>query len=312
MRPEVRSECLREIPVGQVLLSIGLTPHREGKSVMWKDGSHSINVTGQKWFDHEVGHGAYGAIDLVIHLCGFDFTTAVSWLRNLHQKLPDSALHEEETTVPVSSRQPLSLSITGGTLPAANDMQWLTARRYLVVVRGLGPRLVDSLHASGDIHAVPGGVVFVHRTMEGEVGGSSLRSSWFRKGFRQCQGSKQRAWFSTEGPQFPWNDFDRPVAIVESGIEALSYVRLHSDQTVCISVAGNYVPDKLIEVLGAQPRDVILALNNDAAGRKGIAAALEKFETRGSTLQARITAHLPRLKDWNNDLCAGHRRGISI
>lgn len=306
--------ALREIPVSQVLESVGLVPHREGKSVMWKDGSHSINVTGQKWFDHEAGKGSYGAIDLVIHLCGVDLAGAVSWLRRTCHSLPQrEPTHATELRSSVTSPA-VETSNSQFTLAFAepDQVQWDVARRYLTMVRQVSADLIDVLHASGDIMAKPGGIIFLHRTFEGEIAGSSIRASWHCSKFRQTLGSKQRAWFTTEGQRFPWDEPDRPVVVVESGIEALSYATMHQDGSVCISVSGNHVPDALIQKLGRQPREIILALNNDTPGQRGTLLAIEKLEALGTELKAHVTTQVPRLKDWNDELCAARKRGISI
>lgn len=293
---------LREVPLTEALEAVGLTPRREGKSVMWKDGHHSINVTGQKWFDHEAGKGGYGAIDLVKHLCGVDFLAALKWLQALGSSLTarDLSLEPVASIPPVSTTQP----------PAQADELWPTAHSYLVKVRSLPANMVDRLHESKDIYAAPSGVVFVHRNLRSEVAGCSIRSSWHAGQFRQCLGSKKQAWFSTEGANFPWHDSGQPIAIVESAIEALSYAALH--EVACLSMAGNYVPDDLVQFLGHQAREVILALNNDIPGQRGTLSAIEKFEALGTSLRAQVSIHSPRLNDWNDDLRASHKQRLSM
>ena len=53
----------------------GFEIKQEGVSFRARSDSHSIVVTGSKWFDNKVGVGGAGAIDLQIHLCGGDFQT---------------------------------------------------------------------------------------------------------------------------------------------------------------------------------------------------------------------------------------------
>lgn len=294
---------LREVPIAEVLKAVGLTPRPEGKSVMWKDGHHSINVTGQKWFDHEAGKGGYGAIDLVKHLCGVDFQAAVKWL----QAFESSPIAKD---LSYSAPPPISLLTITRQPPPRADEFWPTAHSYLVKVRSIPSSIVDRLYESNDIYAVQNGVVFIHRNLRSEVSGCSIRSSWHAGRFRQCLGSKQQAWFSTEGTNFPWHEPNRPIAIVESAIEALSYATLH--EVACISISGNHVPDELVRLLGHQSREVILALNSDTPGQRGTLAAIERFEALGSDLRAQISAHRPRLKDWNNDLQASLKQQLSM
>ena len=45
--------------------------------------SHTIKITGEKWFDHDAKKGGGGAIDLVMYLQGVDFLTARSYLDSL-------------------------------------------------------------------------------------------------------------------------------------------------------------------------------------------------------------------------------------
>lgn len=52
--------------------------------------TYELLVTGEKWFDTRCSSGGGGAIDLVMHLLGLDFSGAVGALRALEK---DGGLH---------------------------------------------------------------------------------------------------------------------------------------------------------------------------------------------------------------------------
>lgn len=80
-RYRVMTNQLREVPLRQVTIELGLDPDsKDGHK--WRDDSHILNITGSKFYDFSADRGGGGAIDLVMHMEGCAFSKAVKWLKD--------------------------------------------------------------------------------------------------------------------------------------------------------------------------------------------------------------------------------------
>ena len=74
-----QADLVRAIPLEVVLTSWGAVRDRRDKS-RWRTPRGPLSVTGAKFFSWRDCHGGGGAIDLVMHLGGWDARQAIGWL----------------------------------------------------------------------------------------------------------------------------------------------------------------------------------------------------------------------------------------
>jgi hypothetical protein len=313
------ADHVRILPLSSLLEREGLHSQRQGNSTLWKSEKHAINVTGLKWFDHKAGKGGHGAIDLLMHLRACPFEQAVPILAQ-DITMPISS----SETVPQRDEEELSSpehrSSERHTFDELRELyaqvdpdRWPAARSYLTQVRHLPPELIDRLHRHDDIYANDlGGVVFLHRTVCGNVAGATIRSLSPDSKFRQCLGSKSSAWFTVGRMETASR-----VVIVESPIDALSWVALGQAtlHDAVVSVSGSHVPELLIRYAEHTRKRLAFALDHDAAGKEGTHRAYETHLNVCQDLQKAESdpfrpytgipeCLLPKGKDWNEDLLA--------
>ena len=70
------ADQMRAIPLRDVLERYGFEVRPEGTTLRARSEHHNIVVTGGRWFDNKAAVGGGGAIDLVIHLAGVNFSAA--------------------------------------------------------------------------------------------------------------------------------------------------------------------------------------------------------------------------------------------
>lgn len=302
------AEQVREIPVTQILQSEGFKADRQGQSIMFKDDNHSINVTGQKWFDHRHGKGGYGAIDLAIHLNQTDFRQACVWLSDRH-----GSNHQTNLSFPVAQKTASptphpkeSFEEQKARLAIDSPENMKIVSDYLTQTRGIESKYIDrnfvrATH-SKDLPMLIN-ATFLHRNIDGEIKGLTSRSTLHQTGMKSSLGSKSFSFFYV-------GDLKKSntVLLSESPIEALSLASLthemptfEAKEPVCyLSVSGNSVPENLAQYLVDSKKEVVLALNSDVAGVQGTARAKETFSKLGYPNEIPILT--PEGKDWNTDL----------
>jgi Toprim-like/Protein of unknown function (DUF3991) len=261
--------------------------------------------TGNCWFDNKANVGGGGAIDLVMHIAGADFSGAC---RSLVDDFGPLAAAQSDLSSPSSLQ---SQAATGkkpfeelaAIYAVRDDSSWSIARAYLVEQRKISHRLVDELHARGSIyandHRPNPSLVFLHRDQHGKARGATLRDTKHQSAFRPCLGNKLTAWFTIGNLA----EADR-IAAVESPIDALSYYSLFGcsgNSLVVVSCAGAAVPRELMLQAYDRRQTFVVALDNDPAGQRG------RQKARDETLNwagFKLSSDCPKLKDWNDDLIA--------
>jgi hypothetical protein len=286
------TESIRDIPLIQVLATAGYVKDKDD-SAKWRGpaGIISIDVKNGKsrFFNHSNQQGGGGAIDLCIHLFGFDFKGAVAWLGSEFRPglAVGAALHSVREAAIEAARHPTPL-------PVPDALTWPRARDYLIKIRGLSPKAVDVLHEKGRIFSdgfANLAFVYTHfKTGEGvgcELRGTDPEIPW--KGFR---GVKKATGFWIRKRN------SREVVIVESAIDAISFAQLHPDR-ICdvVSLGGVGVAQARQIAQEAKQADKILTIGFDA-------------DTAGDQVAAGIIHEFPQTqrlvptkgKDWNDDL----------
>lgn len=295
-------ESVRDIPLELIVERyLGVTPHREGGSLVAETDDHKIVVTGSKFKDFKADQGALGggAIDLTMHLIGCDFRRAIEVLAHDFPAAVAGAVRShhflraaEETAAAKAAPRRLGFAELRARFAEPTAAKLATVRRYLVEERMLPEALVDRVIASGDLWANKwGSCVFAHRGMSGEIEGCSIRATL--GSFRQTLGAKNSAWFLIGSPL---GSAGRLV-LTESAIDALSYeaLGLCDARDAVVSTAGQTGSDDFL-VLG---KPLVLAQDADDAGD------LQAEEIRNAAVLSGLSVERRRPtrgKDWNEEL----------
>ncbi len=279
---------VRDIPLEEVLARAGYERDKyDGKK--WRGVSGHITVETRhgraKFYNHDLGIGGGGAIDLVKHVTGLDFRGAVAWLGGEVGK-PEAvgaAMFHAKAEASEAVRLPVPM-------PEPVDAHWPRVRTYLTDIRGLSGSAIDWFHRRGTIFAdAHANAVFRY----GE-GGVELRGTGEQR-WRGFRGKKVAGfWVRRKG--------SGGLGVCESAIEALSYADIH-DGRDAVSVGG--VATEAAAAIArraiGQGRTVWAAFNADDAGDK---AAARLIEAVPGVLRDR-----PQGKDWNDDLLAQRSGG---
>ena len=269
----VRFHQLRAIPLESVLVAAG-AKHDRHDQAKWYTVQGAISVTGVKFMNWNQGRGGGGAIDLAMHLNGFDFNGAVDWLCR-HFPLRDYA-----ASLP---------QVRPWTLPPPDPDQLRTVKLYLVHDRGITSPLLESLVESGRLYAdTRGNAVFLLLGKENRPVGAELRGTGPARWRGMAPGSqKDLGYFSI--------DALAPTRIVlcESAIDAMSCFLLHPSSR-CVSTSGARPNPRWLPALLSQPWPVYCGFDADPTGD---AMAQQMMALHPAVRRLRPTQH-----DWNDVL----------
>ncbi len=311
----------RDIPLGTILSHFGLTPRREGTTNRYKNEHYNIVVSPNSlWFDNAAAMGGRGAIDLTLHLqCRTNPRTAsdanlreaLSWLASFQLGTGPSIPIAPSPVIPKES-----FPTQAARLAIRDDARWPIARTYLLHSRRLPGKLVDQLHQHHDIYACFSqsrpevtGVCFLHRSLDGQPRGATIRTASTGTGFAYSIGEKATAWFTLGQP----GNAKRAV-ILEAPIDAISYAALkRTDGFVVMAMSCAHVFPSVLQAAHERSWPLTVAFDNDPAGNAGWERCQEaqRLLYPNDLPADRI---VPVAKDWNEDLCAAsrqnYRRGL--
>lgn len=279
-----------------------------------RDAYHVKGYGGLYLFKH--GHGWYqwsedakgDAVKFVQHMFQKDFVQAVYLLLDFQNEHPMM-----ETAPPPPQRQ------ERGTLVLPDKAgNYKRAYWYLCSVRGIEPQIVSKLMNEKKIYqqAERGNVVFVAYDRDNAPRYCAMRGTGGEKQFRMDVTNSDKSYpFHLVGKS------DK-VIVFESPIDAMSYAsRVKTagyDWTNDHYISMGGLADLALQrFMGEHPevRKIIFALDNDREGHRpdgtpcnwGQEAAAkyrEKYAGQGYTVEN----HVPRGKDWNDDLLAARAK----
>ncbi len=284
-----RADAVRSIPLDVVLTRWGAVRDRRDRA-QWRTEQGPLTVTGTKFFNWHCHQGGGGAIDLVMHLGGWEAGAAVKWLEQLLGSSPAAAsLALGSSQLPSSG---LNAPCQAGSLrlPAANRFKLECVHRYLTTWRGLAPHILQPLIDAGKLYADQrGNAVFLmvtgkpNRSIGAELRGTG-RSVW--RGL--AQGTRKDLgyfWIGAQGA--------RKIVICESAIDAISCFQMNLD-CICISTAGVRSDPPWLRPLITRGYDIYCGFDDDQAGN---AAAQRMMAHHSSIKRLQPPAH-----DWNDAL----------
>jgi len=286
-----------------VLPALGGQPDRHDRHKWEMGNGDHISVTGDgRWYNHDQQQGGGGAIDLVKHVAGYDFTGAVAYLA--HESGPLVAVaaaaqhgaHAAQEIVDRGDRAPF-------TPPVATETRWPQVRSYLTGERALPASLVDDLHARGTVYAdARGNAVFLRTNAAGDAVGASLRGTLPGSEFKGLAvGSRRDEGHFSLSVGKPAAYHARQYYICESPIDALArYAILAREgavgQHTFVSTDGHgAIPRRQIDEGRAARSLVRCCFDNDAGGAKLWKQVQEAYPGEGALVWDRP----PReVKDW--------------
>jgi len=307
----------RDIPLGTILGHFGLTPRREGATARYKNDQYNIVVSPNNlWFDNAAAIGGRGAIDLTLHLkyqanprmaSNADLRDAIDWLAAFQ---PGTGPTASMPVAPQPAFLKESFASQTARLAIRDDARWPLARDYLLRSRRLPGDLVGQLYEHKDIYASFSRtrpevtcVCFVHRNLEREARGATIRSTTPGPSSACSIGEKTTAWFTIGNPRHATR-----AIVVEAPIDAISYAAMNrTDGAVVAAMSCAHVLPSVLQAAHERRWPLTVAFDNDPAGNAGWERCQEtqRLLYPNDPAPQRI---MPVAKDWNDDLCAAPRR----
>lgn len=211
---------LRALSLEQLAEALGYKRDRHDKS-RWKRRGSVLSIKGEKFYDHLVGKGAGGAIDLVMHAEQCQFREALDILARM-----TGTCLAQATARPGPATQHWLQDWPGdGSLPCDlfDATSWPHVRNWLIETRNLGQRLIDDgyrLQLIGSDRR--NNAVFVNRNAAGQPTGAELHGTQAGKRFKgMAPGSRKAA-----GSFWIRQREGATALVVESAIDALSAAML--------------------------------------------------------------------------------------
>lgn len=281
-----RADSVRSIPLEEVLTRTGSHRHPWDKA-KWRTSQGVVSISGEKFINWTAGVGGGGAIDLVIHLMGYDFKTAVNWLwRNFSPPGADVSNHQE-MGMDMGDLRTLKL-------PQRDESKLPHLLQYLTHQRCLPKATVNYLIRRGILYADDkGNAVFLLLGKEKRVVGAEIRGTrgtndYPKKWHGMAVGSrKDLGCFYLRGKRA------NKVVLCESAIDAISYFVLHSDCMV-VSTAGANPKPPWLSTLIAKGFDIFCAFDADRTG--------DTMAYKMITLYPVVKRLRPERHDWNEVL----------
>ena len=196
----VRAEALRGYPLEEAARALGYRrdPHQPSR---WRRPGSALSINRFMFYDHRVGDGGGGAIDLVAHARRCTRPEAVDFLAKLPRTVPPG-------------RHPK---------PPRRERRWHDLRSRLVERRGLPDALVELCRDLGLIHpGHRGDALFVRRNAAGEtVGAETLPDAPQRRRPEPPANAARGGFWMSWDPDWPTS-----VILAASALDALSILAL--------------------------------------------------------------------------------------
>jgi hypothetical protein len=281
-RAEIRrvADRVRAIPLDAVLDAVDAERDLYD-CAKWRTSKGVISVTGAKFMNFSLGAGGGGAIDLVIHLEGMDFLSAVAWLERYFPEPPAAEGRGEGQ----AARPDRKLE-----LPRCYPRKLPLVVHYLENERGIPRSVLKAFVDCQNIYAdVRTNAVFLMFPDDGPPIGAEIRGTGKTPFRALAKGSRKDLGAFGVAAAAPGA---KKVVLCESAIDALSCHVLHPD-FACVSTAGAR-PDPPWLLPLRIDHQVYCGFDNDETGDAMARAMI--------ALHPDIQRLRPPLKDWNEIL----------
>jgi hypothetical protein len=216
------ADIVRDIDL-RILMQYHSYPKDPQDNVKWHTPQGVISVNKQKFMNWTLGDGGGGAIDLAIHLQGFEYKDAVLWLYN---NFSSTAVHQSSSKKSHYKKQNLKL-------PQRDDRNLFKVIHYLRSERCLPQKLINSLIESGKLYAdAKANAVFLLLGKKKKVAGAELRGTCDIQWRGMAPGSKKDM-----GCFYITGVSTKRMILCESAIDAASCSVIYPEYTA-ISTSG--------------------------------------------------------------------------
>ena len=255
-----RAAAVRAVPLETVLLFRGAVRDRHDRR-KWHTEQGPLSVTGPKFMNWHRGQGGGGAIDLVMHLAGVDFRTAVAWLEQHLAAGPlaggESATHASWQDSPRLLKSPARCGCPSPTIAC-----WAASASISRDAAVLRASLIEPLVQSGKLYADRrGNAVFLLVAGKAQRPvGAELRGTGPRVWRGMAPGTRKDLgyfWIGAPG--------SREIVLCESAIDAMSCFQMHP-QRICISTSGVRADPPWLDGLLARGYDIFCGFDADGPG----------------------------------------------
>lgn len=282
-----RAAAARAVPLESVLLLRGAVRDRRDRH-KWHTEQGLLSVTGPKFINWQRGQGGGGAIDLVMHLAGVDYRTAVAWLERHLAASPPASGH---SATRAADKQSTAAEKSGGLrLPLPDERLLGRVRQYLTQRRSLAVALLEPLIQSGKLYADRrANAVFLLVAGKAQCPvGAELRGTGPQVWRGMAPGTRKDwgyFWIGAQG--------SREIVLCESAIDAISCFQM-LPQRICISSSGVRADPRWLDGLLARNYDIYCGFDADGPGDAAAARML--------TLHPAVRRLRPPAHDWNDAL----------
>ena len=286
--------AVRTVPLEDILRLRGAVRDRHDRR-KWHTEQGPLSVTGAKFINWQRAEGGGGAIDLVMHLAGVDFRTAVAWLqRHLAAgHVAEGHLAAGQPGGHASGNEPSAAEWRGRLrLPAPDGRMLGRVREYLTGRRGLAASLIEPLVRSGKLYADRrGNAVFLMVAGRAQQPvGAELRGTGPRIWHGMAPGTcKDLGYFWIGDPG------TREIVLCESAIDAISCCQIYP-QRIAVSTSGVRADPSWLHALLARHYQLYCGFDADSPG--------EAAAARMIALHPAVTRLRPPAHDWNDALAA--------
>lgn len=271
-----QADMVRSINLKDVLKHTESIPDDKDKA-KWHTSRGIISITDAKFMNWNQGVGGGGAIDLVMHLKGFDFKTAVLWLVEIF------SVTDNHTNV-----EKLSSSKNRFKSPQRFESRLHQIKEYLYK-RCIPSEQINALIKSGNLYADKrGNAVFLLLGKEKSVVGAELRGTGMHQWRGMAPGSRKN-----RGCFFVKNQNSKNIVLCESAIDAISYFVLNPD-CIAVSTSGVNANPAWLQDVSNRGYDVYCGFDADKTGDYFAARMMKQYPT--------VKRERPAIKDWNEVL----------
>lgn len=254
----------------------------------------SIRIDPEKNLFYRNSTGEAGSIiDFIIAFSGKDLKGAIKELENFsgeHKSVLASCLMHEE-----SNAKGLELSLP----PKSKDNKNVYA--YLIKTRGIDKEVVNWMFQKRYLYQdIFKNCVFVSYKDNVPVFASLRGTNTYRRFLADISGSDY-----THGLLFTGEKKEETLIITESSIDAMSLMTLGKKGDFLALSGVNKTEPVINHLSKGVYKNIVLALDNDAAGRTAIEKIKKEVLEKGLLLEENITILIPSEKDWNEDLLRG-------
>ncbi len=267
---------VRNIELNVLLRHLGSTKDHQDRA-KWHTSQGVISITGPKFMNWTLGIGGGGAIDLAMHLQGFGFKDAVSFLYDTFPRTPI-------LDVPNRSAPKTALK-----LPPRCDKKLHRVIYYLKNVRCIPIDTISGLIQPGKLYAdIKSNAVFLLLGKKKRVVGAELRGTGNTQWRGMAPGSRKKL-----GCFYLVGKSPRKMVLCESAIDAISCAVLYPEYTA-ISTSGVTAEPAWLNRFLKKGCEIYCGFDTDSPGETMAAQMIKRYP---SIKRLRPTRH-----DWNEVL----------